>query len=391
MCNVYFAFGIILLAIPPMATAVRADLGVSRSVLGFALGAWALLYIVTATPAGRVIDRFGVRRSVTAGSLLIATSAAVQAVAQNGAMLWLAIGIIGVGGPLISLSAPKLVGDWFTDGRERAKAVGFYTSAPAIGGLFALALTNSVLVPVFGGWREVLAFEAALNLMAAATWWIVSRRAPSAPGAGSVAAAPLPAWAASKALIAAPGVRLAMLLGIGAFFITQGLAAWLPDMLEEHSGLSSASASNWAAASLAIGIVARLAVPGLARPERRSLVLHAVMAALAVAMVVMAFGPTGSHVPAALVIGLRSTLNSLVILVLMEADQVTSANAGLAYGLWFSAVEVGGASGPPIVGAFGDAGVGYTGALVAMAAMLAVMMCVLFRADRATRPARFAA
>jgi cyanate permease len=112
------------------------------------------------------------------------------------------------------------------------------------------------------------------------------------------------------------------------------------------------------------------------------------MAALAVAMVVMAFGPTGSHLPAALVIGLRSTLNSLVILVLMEADQVTSANAGLAYGLWFSAVEVGGASGPPIVGAFGDADVGYTGALVAMAAMLVVMMLVLFRADRATRATR---
>lgn len=397
MCNVYFAFGVILLAIPPMATAVRADLGVSRSVLGFALGAWALLYIVTATPAGRIIDRIGVRRAITIGSSLIATSAAVQSVAQNAAMLWLAIGIIGIGGPLISLSAPKLVGDWFTDGRERAKAVGFYTSAPAIGGLFALALTNSVLVPVFGGWREVLAFEAALNLTAAAAWWVVSGRAPrasgapGAPGTGGVAAPPLPAWAASKALIAAPGVRLAMLLGIGAFFITQGLAAWLPDMLEEHSGLSGASASNWAAASLAIGIVARLAVPGLARPERRSLVLHAVMAALAVAMVVMAFGPTGSHVPAALVIGLRSTLNSLVILVLMEADQVTSANAGLAYGLWFSAVEVGGASGPPIVGAFGDADVGYTGALVAMAAMLAVMMLVLARADRAVRTARFAA
>jgi cyanate permease len=390
MCSVYFAFGVVLLAIPPMATEVRADLGVSRSVLGFALGAWALLYIVTATPVGRVIDRIGVARAVAIGSLLIAVSATVQSVAQNAAMLWLAIGIIGVGGPLISLSAPKLVGDWFTDGRERARAVGFYTSAPAIGGLFALALTNPVLVPVFGGWREVLAAEAVLNLAAAVTWWLVSRRAPSAPGAtaGGVAAAPLRAWAASKALVAAPGVRLAMLLGVGAFFITQGLAAWLPDMLEVHSGLSSAAASHWAAASLAIGIVARLAVPGLARPERRSLVLHAVMAALAVAMVVMAFGPTGSHVPAALVIGLRSTLNSLVILVLMEADQVTSANAGLAYGLWFSAVEVGGASGPPIVGAFGDADVGYTGALVAMAAMLAVMMLVLFRADRAERAHR---
>jgi hypothetical protein len=38
MCLVYFAFGVVLLAIPPMAADVRADLGVSRSVLGFGSG-----------------------------------------------------------------------------------------------------------------------------------------------------------------------------------------------------------------------------------------------------------------------------------------------------------------------------------------------------------------
>jgi cyanate permease len=173
-----------------------------------------------------------------------------------------------------------------------------------------------------------------------------------------------------------------MVLGIGSFFITQGLSAWLPDMLEEHSGLSGGAASTWAAVSLGVGIAARLAVPGLARPERRSVVLHGVMAALAVAMVVMAFGPFAVQVPAALVIGFRSTLNSLVIVVLMESDQVTPANAGLAYGLWFSAVEIGGAAGPPLVGAFGDSQVGYPGALVAMAAVLAVMIAALLRADR---------
>ena len=73
---------------------------------------------------------------------------------------------------------------------------------------------------------------------------------------------------------------------------------------------------------------------------------------------------------AALVLGLRSTLSSLVIVVLMEAEQVTAANAGLAYGLWFSAVEIGGAAGPLVVGAFGDSDVGFPGALVAMAILL---------------------
>ena len=222
MCGVYVAFGMILLAIPPMVTQVRTELGISRSTLGFALGAWALLYIVTAPPAGRIVDRIGLRRSLAAGSLLVAASAAVQSAAEDVAMLWVAIGIIGIGGPLVSLSAPKLVAVWFTSPRERPLAVGLYTSAPAVGGVCALLLTNSVLLPVFGDWRSVLMFEAALNLLAALVWMLVSGRAPSEP----VVTDPLDTVALRGTqrpgrCSPSPGVRLAMLLGIGTFFITQ--------------------------------------------------------------------------------------------------------------------------------------------------------------------------
>ena len=83
MCVVYFAFGVIMLAIPPMVSQVRADLGVSRGMLGFALGAWALLYIVTSPPAGQIIDRIGLRRALAMGGVLIALSALMQAAAQG--------------------------------------------------------------------------------------------------------------------------------------------------------------------------------------------------------------------------------------------------------------------------------------------------------------------
>ena len=383
MCAVYFAFGVLVLAIPPMAADVRGDLGIGRGALGFALGAWALLYIVTAPPAGRVIDRIGLRRSLTAGAVLLAVSGVIQAAATNLLMLWVAVAVVGLGGPLVSLSAPKLVADWFDDARERATAVGIYTSAPAIGGLFALALTDSLLLPVLGGWRRVLLFEAALALAAGMCWFLVSGRVRADAAASGATVVPVPWRTSATALLAGRGVRLAIWLGLGSFFITQGLSAWLPDMLEEHSGLSGRAASTWAAVSLAIGVVARLAVPGFARPERRSRVLHVTMVALAGAMVLMAFGPTEAQVPAALVIGLRSTLNSLVSVVLMEADEVTPANAGLAYGLWFSAVEIGGAAGPPVVGLFGDSSLGFPGGLVTMALMLVAMSAVLLRHDRA--------
>ena len=77
----------------------------------------------------------------------------------------------------------------------------------------------------------------------------------------------------------------------------------------------------------------------------------------------------------------------------METEQVTPANVGLAYGLWFSAVQMGGALGPPVVGAFGDSDVGFPGALVAMAILLVVMIVVLARDDarRAGRRTEMAA
>lgn len=389
MCGVYFAFGVILLAIPPMVSEVRTDLGISRGVLGFALGAWALLYIVTAPPAGRLIDRLGLRRALAAGALLVSLSAALQALAHGVVTLWIAIAVIGIGGPLVSLSAPKLVAVWFTDPRERAHAIGIYTSAPPLGGVFALLLTNSVLLPLLGDWRNVLLFEAALSLAAAMTWVLISGRAPSEPvGVDAVESAPHGGLASARALLASPGVRLAMLLGIGTFFVTQSLSAWLPNMLEDDAGLSTGAASNWAAASLAVGIVARLVLPGLARPGRRSAVLHSLMLALALAMVLMAVGPSSTDLAATIVLGLRSALTSVVILVLMEAEHVTSSNVGLAYGLWFSAVQIGGALGPQTVGMFGDSDLGFEGALVAMALLVILMMAVLFVDDRRRAVAR---
>jgi MFS family permease len=157
-------------------------------------------------------------------------------------------------------------------------------------------------------------------------------------------------------------------------------------MIEDGTGMSAGAASNWAAASLAVGIIARLVTPGLALPGRRTKVLTGLMIVLGVAMMLMAFGPQSTDLVAALLLGLRSALGSLVILVLMDAAPVTAANIGLAYGLLFSAGQVGGALGPLVVGAFGDSDLGFTGAFVAMTILLGVVVAVLIRDDRTRRP-----
>ena len=67
---VYFAFGVVALSIPPLVGEGRADLGLSRVAMGLALGAWQLVYLGSAPPAGRLVDRLGVRRAVAILSLI---------------------------------------------------------------------------------------------------------------------------------------------------------------------------------------------------------------------------------------------------------------------------------------------------------------------------------
>ena len=75
----------------------------------------------------------------------------------------------------------------------------------------------------------------------------------------------------------------------------------------------------------------------------------------------------------------------LVIVVLMEADGVTPANMGLANGIWFSAAEVGGTTGPLAVGALGDTSAGFPAALWTLAAILGLLAVVAGLEQRRVR------
>jgi len=159
ICGVYFAFGVVAMSVPPLVGEVRADLGLSRGAMGLALGAWQLVYIVSAPIGGRLIDRLGVHRGILLGSLVVMASGFVRAAAGGFGTFWLAISLFGVGGPLISAGAPKAVSLWFTAERERRLAIGVYSTMPAIGGMATLVLSNSVLMPLTGSWRATVVIE----------------------------------------------------------------------------------------------------------------------------------------------------------------------------------------------------------------------------------------
>ena len=119
----YGCFGLTQGSIPPLVQPVVEDLGMTYGQMGVILGIWQLVYIGTASPLGTLVDRWGVRRSMAAGLFLILLSLVLRGLAVDFYTMLLAVALFGVGGPVISIGAPKVVALWF-QGRERGMAAG---------------------------------------------------------------------------------------------------------------------------------------------------------------------------------------------------------------------------------------------------------------------------
>ena len=375
---VYFSFGVQVASMGPLIAPITAELGISHGAMGTVLGAWPLVYIASSLPAGALLDRMGPRRSIMLCTVLITLSGILRGLADDYLSMFLAVAVFGLGGPLISIGAPKVVSLWF-EGKERGLAMGLYISGPAIGSIVSLSLTNSVMMPFFDGdWRAVMWAYAGIAMVCGLLWVLVSSHLASRIMERRMAAEPRNSQLrVFGELLAEPAVRLILLMSIGTFLLNHGLNNWLPEILRT-GGMSAASAGYWASIPSAIGIFAALSIPRFATEERRILILGLLIfsAGTATMLLHLSAGPL-------LAFGLmcqgvsRGAMMAVLILVLVESRGVDSRNAGAAGGLFFSAAEVGGVLGPVLVGTIHDLTGGFAASLYMMTVICVILLALL--------------
>ena len=372
--TLYFCFGLTAAAMAPLVGVVSADLGLSRTAMGSVLGAWPLVYIAAAMPAGAVLDRFGMGRALLAAALLIALSSALRAFASGHLSLFLAVGVFGLGGPLVSIGGPKLITRHFA-ADEHGLAIGIYVTGPALGGISALSLTNSLVMPALDhDWRRVLLVYAGITLAAAVLWFLIGRNEDRvAARATGERRESQPAVFAR--LLRLPVVRLTLLLGVGIFFFNHGLNNWLPEILRA-GGMGAAQAGHWAAIPTAVGVLGALIVPRLATEPRRVPVMIVLFVCAGTATLLI---PTAGWT---LALGLafqgiaRGAMMSVALMILMDTKQIGPQHMGAAGGLFFSAAEVGGVLGPLTVGWLADRTDGFGASLWMLSAVCAVLVAL---------------
>ncbi len=170
----YFAFGTTLACMAPLVPIIEADIGINHVAMGTILGAWPVVYIASSAPCGALLDRFGPRPMLLLGTLVVAASAATRGLSDGYYGLLLAGIVFGLGGPLISSGAPKVISVWFS-GKTRGLAVGIYFTGNALGSVTALSLTNSVMMPLFDrNWRNVMFCYAAFVVFSGLVWLLIN-------------------------------------------------------------------------------------------------------------------------------------------------------------------------------------------------------------------------
>ncbi len=345
----YIAFGLVARSITPLITPILNDLRMSYSQMGFVLGSWQLTYILIALAAGTILDRWGVRKAIFAGALIIGLSASIRYFAAGFLTMLIAIALFGVGGPMISIGGPKTISAWFS-GRSRGIAVGIYTTGPWIGGLMALALTNSLVMPLVGGsWRLTFVCYGMLTFMIALFWLFFAKKSASKPAA--VGASIIEVF---KKLAAVRSVQILLIMALFSFAISHGFSSWLPKIFEER-GMSATQAGYAASIPIASGIPAILFIPSLVPPYFRSRAI-AVLALITAINLVLVTKSTGTAFYIGLVsLGLASSpFMPLMLLILMDSPRMATDYMGAAGGMFFCVAEIGGFSGPSIMGILAD-------------------------------------
>jgi len=376
---VYFAFGMILSSIPPLVTPIAQDLALTYSQIGSILGAVLLFYVPLGISVGLLIDRAGMRRLIMAAIALVPLSALLQSFATNFETLFLSVCVFGIGGPFLSVSSPKIVASWFS-GRERGLASGIYVTGYFIGSSTALAITNTVILPLAGTWRDTIRLYAILGFLIAFAWLLFGRDAPHTQ-TGSITTVPL--REAITKLLKEKYVWIVAIIGFSLSFASYGFGRWLPKLLELN-GMSPTEAGFFSSVPGWFGLIGSVVIPGLGKAGSRKPLVFIILLIQGICIFTTATVIGLPLITSLVFYGISSGPTApLLIVILMDMPQVGTKYIGAAAGIFFSFIGLGGFIGPLMVGFLADlAGTILPGIIALTVAVEAMLIFTLLMKEK---------
>src|SRR5215218_2723181 len=148
-------------ALPDMAESV----GISGGDIGWAVTSYSLVFGSLLLLGGRLADLVGRRRVFAAGLGVFTTASVAAALAGSEETLFAARAAQGLGAALLSPAALAIIMATFTDGRQRAQALGVWGAVGGAGAAIGVLLGGAVTSAV--GWEAIFLINVPVGLAVA--------------------------------------------------------------------------------------------------------------------------------------------------------------------------------------------------------------------------------
>ncbi len=386
---VALGFGIVAPAVPLFAR----EFGVGPTAAGAVVSAFALMRLLSALAAGRLVDRVGERTALLAGLTVVAVSSLAAGLSVNYPQLLILRGVGGIGSAVFTIASTSLLLR-IASSAQRGRTQSVYRSGFLLGGIVGPAFGGAVIGISLRAPFFLYAGTLLLAVLAAGT--LLPKRLPPAPapqaeatGLGEPSGDPLPVKADApettrlplREAVGDPAYQAALAGNFATGFAVLGVrSTLLPLFVVEKLEL----APGWIGVSFAVGalVQALLLLPaGKAVDDvgrRPTLVGGGVVTALALVLLAFAVGPVSLLLATAVLAAGSAFLGVAPAAIVGD---VVEGRGGTPIAFWQMSSDLGSVTGPLAAGVL-ISSTSYAVALLVCAAVVAVCAALGLRVPR---------
>jgi MFS family permease len=379
---------------------IAADLHLTLVQTGWIWSIGSLAAIFTSPLSGAIDDRFGPKRVIFIGTIVVGITAGLRGLATSFTSLMLIIVLVGSLVPLVTTSSYKICGIWFPH-RQLGMANGVLAMGMALGALLGSLLSATVLSPWLGGWRHVMFFYSLMALVFCIPWYFTrpaptlathGKWEPDTIKQGGAEPATVPMRQALSRIVKLKNVWLLGITFLGIGGCVQGIAGYLPLYLR-GLGWPGASADGALALLNAMSMIFILPITfGSDRMGARKQLVAVLVVVIAVGTGALSVAGGWVVWAAIALVGIvRDGSTAILITMVIETDGVGPLYAGSATGFVMVFFFIGNLFSPPIGNRLADVSPGlpfvFWAALVALG-LVSLVFTSSSRPDLAAADAR---
>ena len=337
--------------LPVLFRDISNDLNLSLVQIGTIWGLSSLAGIFVSLIAGLLSDRFKVKLVLGICSILVGLTGAMRGLSTSFLMLSIIVFANGIFRSVIPINTTRTIGLWFR-GRGLGLASGVGAMGMGLGLMAGPLISETVLVPLLGGWRNVLFFYGVLSAAMGILWLLFGKELPRSDTEERRTKMP-PFRETLRSLVPSKALWLIGLILLFRMGCINGMTGYLPLYLR-GIGWSPASADSTLAVFYAVSSLSVVPLSALSdRMGARKPILYAGLVAGMVSIGLLPVIGGGSVWLFMVLSGIfMDAFMAVTTTLLLETEGVGAARSGAALGLVFTISQTGGVVSPPLGNSF---------------------------------------